>query len=370
MEKASKKPIRVLQIGMHETIGGVETYLMNYYRNINKSKVQFDFVCPYKKLCFEDEIRKTGGKVYKVSNFKKKPIRFYKEIKEIIKSNDYKIIHNNMLSPANIIPLIAAKKAGANKIIAHAHNSNCPRNPIKKTLTIINRYFVYKYSTDFFSCSQKAANWFFGRYNKKRGAIIINNAIDLGNYSYSSKKRRQIRNQYGIKDEMVIGNIGRFCKEKNQLFLINVLKALSEQGLAVTLLLIGDGKTKKALMDFSLNRKLNVIFTGNVSNIQDYLSAMDLFVMPSIFEGFPVTGVEAQANGLPCIFSKNITQEMRLLKTTVFLDLDKGAENWANIILKMNTSRANGEEIARALQEYDILKNAIKLEHFYEKYKN
>lgn len=370
MKKVSNRPIRVLQIGMHETIGGVETYLMNYYRNIDRTKVQFDFVCPHERLCFEDEIRKMGGRIYKISNFKKNPIKYYTEIKKIIINNDYGIIHNNMLSPANIIPLIAAKKARANKIIAHAHNSNCPQNPIKKILTSLNRYFVYKMSTDFFSCSQKAARWFFGKYNNKRKVIIINNAINLKDYSYNSEKRKQIRNQYGIKNNIVIGNIGRFCKEKNQLFLINVFEELIKKSPNSTLLLIGDGKTKQNLMNYSSNKGLDVVFTGNVPNIQDYLSAMDIFVMPSVFEGFPVTGVEAQANGLHCIFSKNITQEIKLLDSTIFLSLEKGAESWADIILKMNKKRANSERVVSILQEYSIRENAARLEKYYEGYRN
>ena len=117
-----KELIRVLQIGMHDEIGGVETYLMNYYRNIDRKRIQFDFINPYESLCFEDEIKKLGGKVYKIPNFKKNPIGFYNELKKIIKENNYKIVHINMLSAANILPVIAAKKCKVKHIILHSHN--------------------------------------------------------------------------------------------------------------------------------------------------------------------------------------------------------------------------------------------------------
>ena len=173
------EPIKVLIIGMHDKIGGVETFLMNYYRNMDRDKIQFDFISTYDKLCFEDEIKKLGGNVYKICSEKKNPIKYCTQLNKIIKINNYKIVHINMLSLANILPIIVSKFQKVKHIIIHSHNSNTPSGFFRKILNFINKPFAY-FATDYFACSDLAPHWMFGkRILKKHNSKIIHNAIEL-----------------------------------------------------------------------------------------------------------------------------------------------------------------------------------------------
>ena len=185
MERVSNNnAVRVLQIGMHDKIGGIETFLMSYYRNIDREKIQFDFINPYNSLCFEDEIKEMGGKIYNVPFFKRKPIQYYFSLKKIIKNNQYQIVHVNMLSAANIIPLLAAKMAGVKTIIAHSHNNEIPKSFIKKILNKINKKIMFNCSNVYFACSKNAGDWMF---EGKKEYRIIRNAIDFKRFESNIK---------------------------------------------------------------------------------------------------------------------------------------------------------------------------------------
>lgn len=359
MGKASKKnPIRILQIGMHDKIGGVETYLMNYYRNIDKSKVQFDFINPYDKLCFEEEILNLGGNIYKIPSFKKHPILYYLKLKKIIKKNNYKIVHINMLSAANILPIFAASRCKVKHIIAHSHNGNIPEGVLRKVLNKLNKRILLKKATDFFACSKLAGEWLFG---KKNQFTVINNAIDLKKFEFSKKDRNEIRNKYNLKEKYVIGHIGRFSYQKNHDFLIDAFNEYSKIDKNAILMLIGEGelqnKIKEKIIKYNLENQ--VIFVGTTNEISKYLSAMDLFVLPSYFEGFPVTGVEAQANGLNIAFSNYITNEIDISKKNEFLNLD--IHEWVDYFKKGKKSK----RFEFKNKEYDVNYNVLKLEERY-----
>ena len=238
------KVIRVLQIGMHDKIGGVETYLMNYYRNINKNKIQFDFINCYDKLCFEDEIISLGGKIFKVPNFKKNPIGYYYKLKKIMKKNNYQIVHINMLSSANILPIIAAHRCHIKHIIVHSHNTDTPVGIIRKVLDKINKKILIKYATDFFSCSKLAGEWL---YDGMKDSVIINNAIDLDKFKPNESIRKVIRKKLKFEKKFVIGHIGRFCYQKNQEFLIDVFEEVHRKNPDAVLVLVGDGTKKKKI---------------------------------------------------------------------------------------------------------------------------
>ena len=192
MKRAFNKPIRVLQIGMHDNIGGVETYLMNYYRNIDRTQIQFDFISIFDKLCFEDEILSLGGKVYKLPSEKSNPVKYFYNLVKIIKENNYQIVHINMLSAANILPILAAKKCNVKSIIVHSHNSNTPSGFLRKIMDKINRPFL-NLATNYWACSSKAGKWLFGN---KKNIKIIHNAVNCEKFRYDEISRNEIRKQY------------------------------------------------------------------------------------------------------------------------------------------------------------------------------
>lgn len=354
--------LRVLIIGMHDKIGGVETFLMNYYRNIDKSQIQFDFINMYDKLCFEDEIKQLGGKIYQVTNVKKNPIKYYEQIKNIVDKNKYKIVHINMLSMANILPILAAKKAGAEHIIVHSHNTNTPQGIIRKVLDKLNKNIVLNNATDFCACSRVAGNWMFGEEKEFR---VINNAVDIKKFKYDKEKREEMRRKLNIEDKFVIGHVGRFCEQKNHEFLIEIFKKVAEERKDSILLTIGEGDLKEQIQEkvkkYHLQDK--VIFMDPINNINDYLQAMDVFVLPSKFEGLPVVAVEAESNGLMVVTSTNVSQELPIKELTRYCNLEN-IDEWC-LTLKDTIPKREDRSLDIIKANYSIQEESKKLEKYY-----
>lgn len=359
---------RILQIGMTDNLGGIETFLMNYYRHIDKDKIQFDFINIYKnKLCFEDEIKSLGGKIYKLSSYYKHPIKYIKELKEIIKTNNYQIIHCNMNSAVMLYPLIAAKLAKAKIIISHSHNSSSDKGLLKKILHNINKHFIPYLANTYFACSTLAGEWFF---NKKiitsSNFYIINNAIETTEYLFNNKTRENKRKDLNINnDEIIIGHVGRFTPQKNHKYLIDIFNALQSKNNKVKLMLIGIGplmdNIKQKVKSLKLENK--VLFLNQRSDINELYQTMDLFILPSLYEGLPLVGIEAQVSGLPCLFSSSITKELKLSENANYLDLSESPNMWAEEIQKIINTK-HPRKIVN-IDNFDIIKNTRKLERIY-----
>lgn len=206
--------IRVLQIGLSYEYGGIENFAMNYYRFINKTIIQFDFINPYDKpLAYEEEMKSLGAHIYKVSDFHRFPFKYWHQLMNIIKK--YDIIHVHMLSASNLIPIIVAKHCGVNKIIVHSHNTSA-EGLIRSILHQLNYKEIKKFSTDLFACSEKAGKWMFGQ---NQDFIVIKNAIDINKYRYNPAVRAEIRKQLNIPQNMIVyGNIGRLNIQKIKCF--------------------------------------------------------------------------------------------------------------------------------------------------------
>lgn len=316
------KPIRVLQIVPNMQQGGLENFIMNIYRNIDRQKVQFDFLVHYqKRQFFDNEIEKLGGKIYRFSlrddnNIIKYIIELNKFYRE---QNEYKVIHCHM-SSIGFINFLIAKKNGIKVRIAHSHNSSTDKTVKGRIKRIM--MLPYKYvSTLNYACSNDAGRYLYG--NKKY--IIIPNAIDTDKFKFNEDKRKKYKEKLNINDkQFVIGHIGRFNIQKNHKFIISVFNKYLKINNEAILLLIGDGELLKEIK--SLCKKLNieksVIFMRNIKNIYDYYNIMDLFILPSFFEGLPVVGIEAQTNGLNCLFSDNITEEVKVSDKVEYLKLN------------------------------------------------
>lgn len=365
--------IRVLQIGMTDNWGGIESYIMNYYRNIDKTKVQFDFVNIYNnELCFQNEIEQLGGKIYKVSSYYKHPIKYIRELKNIIIDNNYEIIHCNMNSAVFLYPLIAAKIAKAKVIIAHSHNSSSDKGVIKALLHNINKHFIPFFANKFFACSNKAGKWFYSsKILKSNDYYVIKNSINTNIFRFNDNIRKEKRAELKVADNTIlIGHVGRFNKQKNHIFLIDVFNEYHRNNKNSKLLLVGIGPLKEKVESKVKELKLidNVLFLEQRKDVNELMMAMDVFVLPSLYEGLPLVGVEAQAAGLPCIFSDSITDEIKISNNAQFVSLRDNIEKWSNILGKYTFKYNRSKEFKRVKAfGYDIEDSCCFLISLYEK---
>lgn len=359
------EPIRVLHIVTYMGRGGLETMLMNYYRNIDRTKVQFDFLVHRDfEADYDKEIEALGGRIYRISRlnpFSKKYLNeldlFFKEHKE------YKIVHSHLDCMAGI-PLKYAKKNGISCRIAHAHSSNQDKN-LKYPLKLIFKRNIVKYANDCFACGQVAGQWMFGGKNFQ----ILNNAIDAKQYIFDDKKRIHIRKMLEIDESaFVVGHIGRFEAVKNHTFLLDVFYEVLKKQENSVLILVGDGTLKDEIKQKCEKLKMNkkVIFTGLRDDVPDVLQAVDVFILPSLYEGLGIVNVEAQAAGLPCLISERVPMECEMVKGLVKqINLDKGAKYWAEKTLEQANHQRRNTYSDILKSGFDIQQNAIWLSNFY-----
>lgn len=277
-----------------------------------------------------------------------------------------------MNSAVFLFPLIVAKKLNIEKIIAHAHNASNDKGMLKSILHIINRNFIKYYANYFFACSESAKKYFWGKNIKEsKETIIINNAINLGKFQYNSEIRNNKRKELNVENNVVIGNIGRFNKQKNQLFLLEIFKQFLYINNKAILMLIGTGDLEKniKLKVKELGIENKIIFMKNRSDINELLQAMDILIMPSLYEGLSLVTVEAQTSGLSCLLSDTISKECELSKCVYFYSLKKSPHDWAiqanNIINESGVRKSNLKEIEN--KGFEIKLEAKKLESLYLK---
>lgn len=356
--------IRVLHVVHTMECGGIETMLMNVYRNIDREKIQFDFLVNGKKEnYFTKEIESLGGKVLNVTP---KRVNFFKNLKQTIKymkNEKYEIVHihqDSMIFPA----IWCARRAGIKNIITHAHTTSVD-GWYRKLATYIGRKYIKKYATMRYACSNAAADWIYGK--KEKNYTVFKNAIDAKKYQYDEVKSLKNRNVLGISEKtLVIGTCGRLSPEKNQKFLIEVFSLIKEKIPNSKLLMIGDGPEKENLLKQAKNLNVNddIIFTGMVNNTEFYYNVLDVFVLPSFYEGLPLTGVEAQAAGLTCFFSTGVTKEIKVTENVYFISLEEPAKNWCKKIIELKKKRVyTYNDIKHA--GYDIGTNVGLLEDKY-----
>lgn len=366
---SKNEPIRIAQIIGKWLGGGVEAVVMNYYRCIDKTKYQFDFLCdsdstniPY------DEIEQLGGRVILIPPYQE-IFKYEKELIKILKQNNYKIVHSH-INTLSIFPLRAAKKAGVPIRIAHSHSTTNKAEKKKNMMKMLLRPFSKKYATHYFCCSELAGRWLFGDKAYDSGDVfLLNNAIDLDKFKYDKKIRTEKRKELGIEDDvLVIGHIGRFVAQKNHTFLIDIFNEIYKKNNNTILLLAGQGPLQEEIKNKvnELGLKDKVKFLGQINDAYRLYQAIDIFVLPSLYEGLPVVGVEAQATGLLCELSSDMTKETKVLDTTRFISLNTSAEEWAKIILDDYSKferRDTIDEITK--NNFNIKKEAGKLENKY-----
>lgn len=359
------EPIRVLNLFTIMNRGGAETMVMNYYRNIDRTKIQFDFLLHRsEKGAYDDEIRKLGGRIYYAMPIYPQNFHAYKKfIKGFFNEHkEYNIIHSHM-SELGYFAFKEATKHKVETIICHAHNAAIGFD----LKMIVRNYFKWRmkpYITHQFACGVNAGKWLFGNDN----STIMKNAIDTSKFIFDTETRNKFRKEYNLQNKFVVGNVARFNEQKNHVFLIDIFAEIHKKNENTVLMLVGDGELRKEIEDKveKLGLTNNVIFTGVKSNINELLMAMDVFLFPSLFEGLGIVLIEAQATGMKCFTSKDVVPiEAKLTDLVEYIPLKKSDEYWAEkVLVNINSERKNMQsQIEKA--GYDIKTTAKWLENFY-----
>lgn len=362
------EPIRVLNLFTIMNRGGAETMVMNYYRNIDRSKVQFDFlVHRQEKGVYEEEIEKLGGKVYRMPPIY--PQNFYeykRKIREFLKSHpEYKIIHSHM-SELGYFVFKEAKRQGIPTIICHAHNNPCGWDA-KMIFRAYFKYMMRPYITHMFICGEKSGNWLFGKKNRSK-FIQLNNAIDSEKFIYNKKICAEVKEELGITDEFVIGHIGRFNEQKNHIRLIEIFNEICKINSNSKLVLVGAGVLESKIKEkvASLNLDDKVLFLGGRSDVYKIMQAFDIFLFPSLFEGLPVSMIEAQAAGLQCFISASIPKQCIITNNVISFDLSLPNYKIANLIINRHKNYSKSNTYQNIVDAgFDIKSNVKQLEEFY-----
>ena len=342
------EPIRVLEVFHGMDCGGAENMIMNLYRNIDRSKVQFDFlVHTNKKAFFDDEIVTLGGKIYRVPYYDIRNYFAYKHALDEFFSfhSEITIVHGHLGSCANIY-LDVAKRHGC-FTIAHSHNTK-PEFSLKNTIYRLNTFQVRRIADYFIGCSEAAGRYRFGRKIVEDSGKYANlkNAIHTDKYLYNPEVREMIRDQFNLGDEFVLGHVGRFNYQKNHEYLIDIFYSFLKLYPTAKLMMIGEGELRQKIQNKvdKLGISRNVIFTGLKRNVNELLQGIDCFVFPSHYEGLPVTVIEAQASGMPCVVSDRITREVSITELVEYLSIEENPSIWADAIathVRKKTKRSN-----------------------------
>lgn len=357
-------PIRVAQMMTDMNYGGVEMVVMNYYRHVDHTKVQFDFFAlEGSEVPQREEIERLGGRVYIVPKYTH-PVQYEKAIIRQFQENGYRIVHSHM-NTLGVFSLWGAKRAGVPNRIVHNHSVAGKGETKKNIIKYLLRPFAKVWPTQLCACSQTAGRWLYG----DSAFRVFNNAIELDRFAFDAEKRAAARQALGLDGKFVVGHIGRFCYAKNQCFLMEIFAEIRKLREDAVLLLVGEGELKDEVFAKAeaLGVKDAICFIEKEDDTSRLYQAMDVFLLPSRYEGLPVVGVEAQACALPVLFSDKVPKEAGLLASTRFLSLAEPPQVWAKAAVgaaEQNTRRSTVQEMTD--KGFNIAVEAKKLEAFYE----
>lgn len=349
---------------------GITSVIMNYYRSMDKSDVQIDFVT--NRVIteqFEKELLESGARVFKATR-DKNPLKYMYTLYKILRKGRYDVIHVHGNSAMLFFDMLPAFLAGTRVRIAHSHNTTCTHLKAHK---LLKPFFSLLY-THGFACGTDAGKWLFG----SKPFEVLNNGIDLEKYAFSSEIRQEYRQKLGVTSERVVGHVGNFIPQKNHGFLLESFAELLKNEPNSVLVLFGDGDSFESAQNKIAELKIeqNIRLMGKSNEIHNFLQAMDVFALPSLYEGLPVVLVEAQSAGLPCIVADTVAREANLSEEMKYIPIDS-AEDWAKKIAgtKPLSDEERAEKCALWQQKvsekgYDIKKNANKMKEMYISYLN
>lgn len=357
-------PVRILQVVTSLNPGGIENYLMNLYRHVDRSVLQFDFLVHRNEPgLYEREVEDLGGRIYRVSRANPFNPNYYTALNTFFSTHAYDVVHANLDCMSGFV-LAAAKRHGVKTRIAHSHSSSQDKD-IKYPIKMICKRIIPKYATDLFACGAQAGEWMFNGADY----TIKPNAIDLDKFDYSEAARRSIRAELGVpQDAFVIGHVGRFNKVKNQGFLLEVERAICARLDNVFLVYVGDGDQRCEVQAMAVDMGISdkVRFSGVRNDVCDCMSAFDVFALPSLYEGLPLVLVEAQTSGLPCLITNTIPSDCDL--TSLIRRLPLQYRSWVKEIISLESGveferKSNVSELAS--RGFEVSVTAENMQRFY-----
>lgn len=363
-----KRPLRVLQILTNLDRAGMETMTMNYYRHIDRARVQFDFLLHRSERgAYEAEARALGANVFRVPRQNPLSKGYWHALDSFFAEHPYRVVHAQ-LDCMSAEPLAAAARHGTAVRIAHSHSSRQDRD-LKYPLKLVCKRFIKREATDLFACSVEAGRWMFGTDCFR----VIPNAIDIGRYAFDEAARKRVRTELKVGLRVpVVGHVGRFMPAKNHEFILRAFQAMLRLRADAVLLLAGEGdlleRTRQRARELGIER--SVMFVGVREDVPELMQAMDVFLMPSLYEGLPVVLVEAQAAGLPCVISDAIPPDCDFAGGGIRrLALSAGPDDWASELCRLVAEGRRREEGAAVVRSagFDIKAAAAWLEDFYLK---
>ena len=367
------EPVRILNLFTIMNRGGAETMVMNYYRNVDKSKVQFDFmVHRQERGAYDDEIEAMGGRIYRMTPIHPGKFgKYKKELKAFFDEHpEYQVLHSHM-SELGYFAFKEAKAHGVKCTICHAHNApNFKSETFGEKMKDIMRWNfkhkIRKYTDHMFICGIDAGKWLFGRHNKRK-FVMMNNAVDAEKFRWNEDRAKELRKGWGLDKKFVICHVGRFNAQKNHAFLIDIFNLIHYKNPDSVLLLAGDGDLEERVRAKVEGLGLSdcVQFLGVRSDINDILLASDVFLFPSLYEGLPVTLVEAQVSGIKCVISDAIPKDCLITKNIDVVPLESTAGVWADTVLAYENYKRKDTYATIVKKDFDIKENAAWLEEFY-----
>lgn len=346
-------------------LGGTETMIMNWYRNIDRNILQIDFVCyGDKEGEYDDEIERLGGIIYRLPSKRQDLVKSLAGIYKICKEKQYEIIHVHM-DAMSFYPLLMAKIAGVRVRICHCHSTNHLYTGLinlylKKAIT----FFLPTVATDLFACSNAAGEWLYGKHSFQ----LIHNAVSVNDFSYTLQKEKEARRFMGLEGKKVIGHVGNMNYPKNHIFLLDIFAEILKLNKNYQLMLIGDGpdraKIEKRVDELKLTDKVTLL--GSRNDVNKIIHAIDVLVLPSFFEGLPVVLIEAQAAAIPCVVSSSVTGEVKITDLIEFHSLGEGAAGWAESVVRQSLRGKSNRDNEVREAGYDILVVSKKLEEYYK----
>lgn len=335
---------------------GIDKYLLNVINIIIQYDVKIDCLTNKNDLELKNSLKNMGINLINIPTLKH-PIKQYKVMNEIMKQNNYDEVYFNISEAFNCIGILAASNSHVERIIVHSHSSGVDANKtyirnIRKFVHNIAKKIILRKATVLCACSDTAAMWMYSKINN---VLIINNAIDLQKFKFNEEAREKKRKEINVEDKIVVGHVGAFSYQKNSEYLVNLAFELKKINANYVILSIGNGdnleKVKRKAKEYDVED--TIIFLGVRDDVNELLSAMDVFVLPSRFEGLPIAAIEAQAAGLPIVLSDTISRKSKIVDDCIFLSIKKPASDWAKVIDKYSNVKKQKLDSKR-VEEYDL----------------
>ncbi len=356
---------KILFVEATELKGGIETFILNIAKNIDKQEYELYLLKECERASIENEFIQLGGNILKITSFSENLFKYIREFSTILSKYNFDVIHINKNSLSNPLSIIISRKHNVPKIVLHSHNTN----PTNKSASIkMHDFFkkrVSKYDLVRLACSEQAGKWMFNESDKYQ---LVKNGIDVNKYRYSDAIRQRKRQELGLSNQLSIISVGRLSEQKNPLFVIDIFEEVLKKSENSILFMVGTGELERSVHDYIVQKNLSskIKLLGTRNDVNELLQAADIFLMPSLYEGLPIAAVEAQASGLPMLISDTVDKGVKLVDTTEIESLSSTASKWAEHLLKLckSSRRIDTSEI---IQEsgYDINNTVNLIEDIY-----